>query len=326
MRGRVLDDPPLSEAVEGEGVVRRRPPHAAGLRDRRAARGAAAGQRRRRDASRRSPTPRATSTPGCSPDLDRLTQPWTTGTVELAGDYRGLTEPHTTPVTVRVVGPEARFGIVSDVDDTILETGVQRVGRMIRQTLDRFGAHPDAVPGRGGALRRPRGRGEPGLLRLLEPLEPARVPGGVPAAPRVPDRARCCCATCSARTPAASRRPAGSARSSTCTRGCRSCCSATPGRRTPRSTPRSCDAYPDRILAVYIREVRVDPADGRVEQDLAGVEARRAVRARRRQRRRTPARRRARPALSGRLSSCACRRRAARRSAARRCRRAGRCR
>lgn len=64
-----------------------------------------------------------------------LTDPWHDGWVELAGEYRGLTEQHRTPVRVRVPGPDARFGIVSDVDDTILETGVQRVGMMLRQTF-----------------------------------------------------------------------------------------------------------------------------------------------------------------------------------------------
>ncbi|GAA4719806.1 App1 family protein [Nocardioides conyzicola] len=63
-----------------------------------------------------------------------LADPWEDGWVELAGEYRGLTE-HRTPVRVRVPSPDARFGVVSDVDDTILETGVQRVGQMLRQTF-----------------------------------------------------------------------------------------------------------------------------------------------------------------------------------------------
>ncbi|MBD3927432.1 DUF2183 domain-containing protein [Nocardioides cavernae] len=63
-----------------------------------------------------------------------LGSPWTHGTVELRGDYRGTTG-HSAPVEVRVPSGDARFGILSDIDDTILETGVQRVGRMILQTL-----------------------------------------------------------------------------------------------------------------------------------------------------------------------------------------------
>ena len=41
----------------------------------------------------------------------------------------------TTPLDVLVPSHAAAFGVISDVDDTILETGVQRVGRMIRQTF-----------------------------------------------------------------------------------------------------------------------------------------------------------------------------------------------
>jgi phosphatidate phosphatase APP1 len=84
-----------------------------------------------------------------------LVSPWTSGTVELAGPYRGITEPHPEPLDVRVPAPEAKFGIVSDVDDTILETGVQRVGRMILQTLT------------GSALTRTPFPGAPELYRDL---------------------------------------------------------------------------------------------------------------------------------------------------------------
>ena len=90
VRGRVLDDPPPDEAVEGEGVGRRV------LRTLRhfltdelpgvPLRVTVAGATRRG----RAPTPRATSSPGCSPSRERSTSPWTTGTVELAGDYRGV--------------------------------------------------------------------------------------------------------------------------------------------------------------------------------------------------------------------------------------------
>src|SRR5699024_3138023 len=69
------------------------------------------------------------------PDPDKLVSPWTSGTVELRGEYRGLDRPAPAPLQVRVPEPNARFGIISDIDDTILETGVQRVGRMLRQTF-----------------------------------------------------------------------------------------------------------------------------------------------------------------------------------------------
>lgn len=133
LRGRVLDNPVATEAVDGEGV---------------------------RDAVRRTlrhfltdelpgvpltvtlggaEVETVTDTEGyfrvhvpASPE--HLESPWTRGTVALRGSYRGTTG-HVAPVEVRVPSPDARFGIVSDVDDTILQTGVQRVGRMILQTL-----------------------------------------------------------------------------------------------------------------------------------------------------------------------------------------------
>ena len=67
--------------------------------------------------------------------------------MELAGDYRGVTAPDPTPIHVRVPHPDATFGILSDIDDTILETGVQRVGRMIRQTITGSAVTRTAFPG-----------------------------------------------------------------------------------------------------------------------------------------------------------------------------------
>ncbi|MGH3507216.1 MAG: phosphatase domain-containing protein, partial [Nocardioidaceae bacterium] len=154
VRGRVLDDPPPSDAVEGEGVgaaVRRTLRHfvtdelpGVPLRI------AVAGET----------VETATDAEGyflarLHPDPAGLVSPWTSGTVELGGWYRGLTDPQTTPLEVRVPGPKSRFGIISDIDDTILETGVQRVGRMIRQTLT------------GSALTRTPFPGAPELYRDL---------------------------------------------------------------------------------------------------------------------------------------------------------------
>jgi phosphatidate phosphatase APP1 len=134
VRGRVLDDPAPSEAVEGEGVgaaVRRTVRHF--LTDElpgvplRVSVG---------DAS----TTTVSDEEGyflvrLQPTAASLTSPWTTGTVELDGSYRGLTGDHRTSVEVRVPGPDVSFGIVSDVDDTILETGVQRALHMLKQTF-----------------------------------------------------------------------------------------------------------------------------------------------------------------------------------------------
>ena len=133
-RGRVLDDPAPSAAVEGEGV------------------GAAVRRTVRQFLTDDLPgvplrvtvaggtVETATDADGyfqvrLQPEPDQLTAPWTSGTVELAKEYRGVTDPMITPLDVLVPSHAATVGVISDVDDTILETGVQRVGRMIRQTI-----------------------------------------------------------------------------------------------------------------------------------------------------------------------------------------------
>ncbi|MBD8868046.1 App1 family protein [Nocardioides donggukensis] len=72
-------------------------------------------------------------------DLDASTPAdggsWLTGEVALAAPYRGLTGEHAAPLQVRVPGPVAAFGVISDVDDTILHTGAQRAAQMVLQTF-----------------------------------------------------------------------------------------------------------------------------------------------------------------------------------------------
>lgn len=132
VRGRALDDPVPTEAVAGEGVrasTRRTLRHFVtdelpGVPVRVSVAGAT--------------VEATTDAEGyflvrLRPDASALTAPMTTGTVELADSYRGLTEPHTTTFDVFVPPDGARFGVISDVDDTILETGVQRVARMVKQ-------------------------------------------------------------------------------------------------------------------------------------------------------------------------------------------------
>lgn len=154
VRGRVLDDPAPEEAVEGEGAraaVRRTvrgfltdelpgvPLRVSVGDDTVSARSDREGYFKVR----------------LHPSRESLTSPWTTGTVGLDGDYRGLVEPHTTPIEVRVPGPAAAYGVVSDVDDTILVTGVQRVLSMLRQTFT------------GSAITRTPFEGAPELYRDL---------------------------------------------------------------------------------------------------------------------------------------------------------------
>ncbi len=75
---------------------------------------------------------------------DPFAGPWTTGEVRLSAPYRGLEPAEPTPLRARVSDPGARFGVVSDVDDTILHTGAQRASVMIRQTL--LGSELTRVP------------------------------------------------------------------------------------------------------------------------------------------------------------------------------------
>src|SRR5690606_30697599 len=81
------------------------------------------------------------------PSSSPLGSPWVTGAVSLGADYRGLTGPHSTSVDVRVPGPGARFGIISDIDDTVIRTGVQRAGQMVLQTLAGSELTREAFPG-----------------------------------------------------------------------------------------------------------------------------------------------------------------------------------
>jgi len=59
---------------------------------------------------------------------------WVEGEVGLSAPYRSVSE-RSSPVSVMVPGPEARFGVISDIDDTILETATQRPLTMARNTF-----------------------------------------------------------------------------------------------------------------------------------------------------------------------------------------------
>lgn len=266
VRGRVFDDPPLSEAVEGEGV------------------GAAVGRTLRGFVTDELPgVPLRIDVAGATvgavtdaegyflarfrPDGDELASPWTSGTVELDGEYRGLTDPHTTPLDVRIPGPEARFGILSDIDDTILQTGVQRVGQMIRQTLTGSALTRTPFPGAAelygdlAAGVNPvfyvssspwnlhafvvaflRHRGFPLGSVLLRDLLGTPV-GREQKYGRIEE-----ILNVHARLPFV--------------------LIGDSGEKDPEIYADIVRAHPGRIIAVYIREVRVDPGDGRVEKVL----------------------------------------------------------
>ena len=74
--------------------------------------------------------------------------PWARGQVEVALPYRGLDDPHPTTMRVLVPGRRTSFGVISDVDDTIMHTGAQRVLEMLRQTFT--GSALTRVPDRRG--------------------------------------------------------------------------------------------------------------------------------------------------------------------------------
>lgn len=264
VRGRVLDDPVPTEAVEGEGV------------------GAAVRRTLRHFVTDELPgVPLRVTVADASietvtdydgyfiarlhPDPDLLTSPWTSGTVALAAPYRGLTEPHTTPIEVLVPESGARFGVISDVDDTLLETGVQRVGRMIQQTFT------------GSALTRTPFPGAPELYRdLAAGANPFFYVSSSPwnlhsflvaflrhhDFPRGPLLLRDLLGTSAGREEKHGRiheilelHP-----------GLPFVLLGDSGEKDPAVYADIVRAHPQRILAVYIREVRINPADGRVER------------------------------------------------------------
>jgi phosphatidate phosphatase APP1 len=198
------------------------------------------------------------------PEPDLLTSPWTSGTVALAAPYRGLTGPHSTPIEVLVPSSEARFGVVSDIDDTLLETGVQRVGRMIQQTFT------------GSALTRTAFPGAPELYRdLAAATNPFFYVSSSPwnlhsflvaflrhhDFPRGPVLLRDLLGTSAGREEKHGRiheilelHP-----------GLPFVLLGDSGEKDPAIYADIVRVHPDRILAVYIREVRINPSDGRVE-------------------------------------------------------------
>jgi phosphatidate phosphatase APP1 len=264
VRGRVLDDPTPAEAVEGEGV------RDAALRTlRHFLTDELPGVPLRVDLGGAS-AETVTDTEGyfqvrLHPEPDRLTSPWTTGSVELAGTYRGLDRPATTPLDVLVPPREARFGIVSDIDDTILETGVQRVGHMIRQTVTGSALTRTPFPGAAELYRDLSADRNPVFYVSSSPwnlhaflvafLRHRRFPAG-------PVLLRDLLGTAVGREQKTGRiqeildlHPR-----------LRFVLIGDSGEKDPEIYAAVVRANPGRIIAIYIREVRLDPGDGRVEQ------------------------------------------------------------
>ncbi|MCW2845141.1 MAG: hypothetical protein JWN22_3057 [Nocardioides sp.] len=263
-RGRVVADPTPSEAVQGEGV------------------GAAVRRSVRQFLTDELPgVPLRVAVAGTTvetvtdadgyfqvrlqPEAGELTAPWTSGTVELAGEYRGITDPRTTPLEVLVPCRDASFGVISDIDDTILESGVQRVARMIRQTMT------------GSALTRTPFPGASELYRdLAADTNPVFYVSSSPwnlhsflvafirhrDFPIGPVLLRDLLGTSAGREQKHGRiqevldlHPR-----------LRFVLIGDSGEKDPEIYAAVARANPGRILAIYIREVRLDPGDGRVEE------------------------------------------------------------
>jgi phosphatidate phosphatase APP1 len=266
LRGRVLDDPPPSEAVEGEGV---------GAAVRRTLRGFATDELPGvplRVTVGSATAEAVTDAEGyfltsLRPGFDKLARPWTTGTVELSGVYRGVTDPHTTPIEVRVAGPEAKFGILSDVDDTILETGVQRIGRMIGRTFTGSALTRTPFPGAADLYRDLAAGVNPVFYVSSSPwnlhafLVAFLRHRGFPAGPVLLRDMLGSSAGRELKTGRIREILDVHARLPFVLIG-------DSGEKDPEIYADIVRAYPDRILAVYIREVRLDPEDGRVEKVL----------------------------------------------------------
>ncbi|MEP9365318.1 phosphatase domain-containing protein [Nocardioides sp. CN2-186] len=200
-----------------------------------------------------------------------VTSPWVVGSVELVTPYRGLTDPHATPAMLRVPAADAAFGVISDIDDTIIETGVQKVAEMLIQTFA------------GSALTRVPFEGAPELYRDLAAAgNPFFYVSSSPwnlhsflsaflehrAFPLGPLLLRDLIGTRAGRArkherieeilglhPRLSFVLIGDS-----------------GEHDPQIYADIVRDHPGRILAVYIREVRLDPGDGRVEAVTDGWE------------------------------------------------------
>lgn len=263
LRGRVLDNPAPSRATEGEGV------------------GAAALRTLQNFLTKELPgvplTVRiaGTTTTAASDDEgyfllrleapDAPAGPWQSGTISLDGSYRGLTGAHSSPVDVRVPEPSARFGVISDIDDTVIKTGVQRVGQMVVQTFTGSELTREPFPGAAELYRDLAGDVNPVFYVSSSPwnlhafltafLEHHDFPRG----------------------PLLLRDLLGTAEGRESKHGrIREILDLHPdlpfvligdsGEKDPEIYADIVRSHPDRILAVYIREVRLDPGDGRVEK------------------------------------------------------------
>jgi phosphatidate phosphatase APP1 len=203
--------------------------------------------------------------------------PWAEAVVELAGPYRGVQGAHRTPVPVRVPGPRVTFGVISDIDDTIVHTGAQRALAMTLRTFTGSELTRTAMPG-APELYRALAHGASGdadnpvfyvssspwnLYGFLRSFLEHR---GFPLGPLL---LRDLLGTGEDRTHATGKL-AGIAEILSTHPDLRVVLLGDSGQHDPEIYAEAVRRYPGRILAVYIREVRLDPLDGRVETVQAG--------------------------------------------------------
>lgn len=190
-----------------------------------------------------------------------LSAPWTDGRAVLATPYRGVDEARAI-VGVRVDDGRAGLGVLSDVDDTILVTGVQRTWTMIRQTLTGSALTRTSFAGAPELYRALAGQGERNPFfyvssspwNLHDFLLGFLAHRGFPPGPVLlrdlvtggHKRERI--------DEVLELHP-----------GLRFVLVGDSAEHDPEIYADTVRRYPGRILAVYIREVRLDPGDGRVE-------------------------------------------------------------
>lgn len=204
--------------------------------------------------------------------LTSADDPWARGQVEVALPYRGLDDPHRTPVRVLVPGRRTSFGVISDVDDTIMHTGAQRALEMLRQTFTGSALTRSPIDG-APELYRALARGRTGKSRnpvFYVSSSPWNLHGFLTAFldhrdfPLGPLLLRDLLG-------GRKRRSHGSGKQQHIAEildlhpDLRFVLIGDSGQHDPEIYAEVVAKHPGRILAVYIREVRLDPGDGRVE-------------------------------------------------------------
>lgn len=271
MRGRVLDDPEPPEALEGEGVgaaVRR----TIARFDTHELPGVPLRVRLAEAAAEVETDAEGYFDAKLQVELTAAPAGWVEGEVGLRSPYRGLAPDFTTPFRIRVPDRHAGFGVISDIDDTILQTGAQRALTVMRNTLT------------GSALTRTPFAGAAELYRALaeggsgpdhNPLfyvssSPWNLYGFLAAFiehrgfPQGPLLLRDLLG-------AGERRPHHAHKGERIDEvlavhsDLAFVLVGDSGQHDPEIYAEAVRRHPARILAVYIREVRLDPGDGRVE-------------------------------------------------------------